>query len=369
MEHPKGLGLLRRQHYRLGARANLNKPHNREPPSKVPGEQKREELLANTYIVTHLVDNSHDGCRADVFIKSCLRRKSRAFIQRSIDEGTILLETREQGQTPRLKASTALKVGDIVKILLDRSRPEPVVDFNYKVLFEDDEILVIHKPGNLPVHPAGRFFFNTLLTHLRREVFDEYKKGKDFFLVHRIDRETSGVLLIAKQSLTARKLVAQFYDHEVEKKYLAIVMGKIEKDDFEVDSNIKSDAGSHVKLKMTTCGPEEGITARTRFKVLQRTEKFTLVEVSPQTGRQHQIRVHLASIGHPIVGDKLYGGFDRFFLTFLYDGTFNDEMRRHLHLPRHALHATSLKFKHPRSGETITIQSEMPQDMKDLLIT
>lgn len=332
----------------------------------MPGEYRRRELTENVYTVIHTVDNSHDGSRVDLFLKKCFRTKSRAFIQRSIDDGTIELSPRQKAQTPRLKASTVLISGDEIKVHITRDRPEPIVDFNYDILFEDDDLLVINKTGNLPVHPAGRFFFNTLLTHLRTVRAEDVKQGKDFYLVHRIDRETSGVMVIAKKSAVARALVAQFYDHEVIKQYYAVVMGRAPQEEFVVEKNMKNDDASSVRLKMKTCDSSEGMTAKTRFRVVARGPRFDLLECFPETGRQHQIRVHLASEGLPLVGDKLYAGYDHLFLNFIYDGIFTDEMMRALHSKRHALHAHRLAFRHPVSHEMLTFSTPLPKDLQDI---
>ncbi len=338
----------------------------------MPGENRRHELIhrdgqEETFITTHLVDDSHDGWRVDVFLKTKLKRKSRNFIQTAIDDGRILLNPRSLGQTPRLKPSTTLQIGDEVQVITDKRHPEPAVDFGYQVLFEDDHILVIDKPGNLPVHPAGRFFFNTLLSRLRTDRKESYEQGDDFYLVHRIDRETSGVLLIGKSSATAGNLVAQFRKHQVRKKYLALCYGVIEQDEFVVDKSMSNDPVSSVRLKMAVCSDGEGLTAYTAFRVLERSRRFTLVEAMPRTGRQHQIRVHLASCGHPVVGDKLYAGIDGVFLSYLNHAMVTPEMSEALILKRHGLHACELSFFHPHDGTPVTVKSPLPEEIAQLL--
>ncbi len=335
----------------------------------MPGEHRRHEFLEKdgdtSFVTTHMVDNSHDGWRVDLFLKEKLKRKSRAFIQKSIESGQVQLTPRDLGETPRLKPSTLLRMGDEVQITTNRTHPEPEVDFNYKTLLEDEHIFVIDKPGNLPVHPAGRFFFNTLLTRLRTEHFEEFKDGQDFYMVHRIDRETSGVLLMAKTSPMAAHLVAQFREHKIKKRYLAIAQGCVKEDNFTVDAPLDKDPHANIRLKMAVV--PGGMESQTDFKVLERTKRFTLLEVSPRTGRQHQIRVHAAHVGHPLVGDKIYGFDERIFFSYLNHGIIDDEMKEALILPRQALHAHSLEFTHPHTGEYTCVKSPLPLELKLLL--
>lgn len=338
----------------------------------MPGEFRRHEYMETdggpaSFVTTHVVDDGHDGCRADLFLKEKLRRKSRAFIQKAIADGRILLSSRALGEMPRLKPSTMLQVGDEVQVITDRSHPEPPVDFDYKILLEDEHVLVIDKPGNLPVHPAGRFFFNTLLSRLRHDRLEDFHNGRDFYLVHRIDRETSGILIIGKSSKDAGDLVAQFREHKVEKRYLAVVQGRVEADEFVVDKALAHDPVSNVRLKMAVTDAPDGLPSYTGFRVLRRTKRFTLVECAPRTGRQHQIRVHLASVGHPIVGDKLYGGVADVFLSYLERRPLTDAMHEALILKRQALHACSLRFRHPITKADTTITSPLPRELQELL--
>lgn len=333
------------------------------------GEYRTRELFDDRFIITHTVDPSHAGLRADHFLKRCLRSKSRAFIQKAIERGSIALKPRAVGESPQFKPSTILRLGDEITITLLRDRTEPEVDFGYNVIFEDEFIMVIDKPGNLPVHPAGRFFFNTLLTRLRHDRAEDLKQieDHDFFLPHRIDRETSGLMVIAKKSSIARMMVAKFFDHEVEKRYFAIVNGRVKEDTFTVRAHITNDMQSNVRLKMTTCPDHEGAHAVTHFKKIRHGKRFDLLDVRMETGRQHQIRVHLSSVGLPLVGDKLYGGHDKLFLDYLYDERFSEMMQKILISPRHALHACYLAFQHPITKKMMTFESPLPPDLEALL--
>lgn len=337
----------------------------------MPGNFRKRTLTDTHYVVTYIVDDSNDGVRADLFLKKHYRRKSRNVLQKSIDNGSIKLE----GKT--LKASRKLLAGDILQVYTPRATEEPVVDLDYKILFEDDHLLVIDKPGNLPVHPAGRFLFNTLVMALREDYSDwvNADEGRDFFLIHRLDRETSGVILVAKSKEVASNLIGQFFDRTTTKKYYAVARGEILDDTFSMHNDIGPAENSEIRLKMGAFPegthlqrPDSGImSALTHFKVLKRVNGMTLLECELETGRQHQIRVHLAHYGNPVVGDKLYGGRDDLFLKFIEGREFTDEMDEVFTLERHALHSRYLKFIHPVTNKEIEIESELPDDLRSLL--
>ncbi len=330
----------------------------------------RHDLTDSEYLVTHEVGPNQHGVRLDSFLKSYYRRRSREQIQRAIEDGAITVR-REQGphlSVGRLKPSSQLVPGDEVLVLSER-KPEPEVDFNYRVLFEDHWLFIIEKPGNLPVHPAGRYFFNTLLVHLRtRGHQDALKADREYFLVHRIDKETSWILVLAKERDACTHLTRQFAARTTEKTYLAIVRG-VTPENFSVNLAMRRSTTSLIGLKMETCPDDaEGAqTALTTFKRLQVAGDYSLVECLPKTGRQHQIRVHLDSAGHPIVGDKLYGRDESDALRFYERETLSAEAWAALLLPRHALHSTGLRFDHPITGERLEFRSPLPSDLSAFL--
>jgi 23S rRNA pseudouridine1911/1915/1917 synthase len=327
------------------------------------------ELTEDQYLVTHEVGPNQHGIRLDAFLKERYRRRSREALKRAIDSGAITLK-RSQGPhltVGRLKPGLQLIPGDEILVLSER-KPEPEVDFGYKILFEDDVLFVIAKPANLPVHPAGRYFFNTLLVHLRTEGHrNPLKAEREFFLVHRIDKETSGILVLAKDRDVCTHLSRQFADRTTEKRYLAVVYG-ITPEEFEVEHPMGRAPGSAITLKMGHLPLDQGgQTALTRFKRLETAGQFSLVECFPKTGRQHQIRVHLESAGHPIVGDKLYGVPESEALRF-YDRLYiSPEAEAKLLLPRHALHAAGIRFEHPVTGERLEFSCELPEDLRAFL--
>lgn len=356
--------------------------------------QVTRELLANQFVVRHHVDPKLDGIRLDAFLKQYYRRRSREQIKRAIESGSISV-IREQSphlSVGRLKPSSPLVPGDSV-LITSKRKPEPEVNFDYRILHQDDSLFVIDKPGNLPVHPAGRFFFNTLLTHLRTEGFTRpLDADREFFLAHRIDRETSGVLVLTRTAESCAAITEQFSSRTTEKRYLAIVHGEFPHERIDIDAPMSRVPGSRIALSMHVQALEEGglpaLTRVHRLGVIQRPEgRFSLVECFPKTGRQHQIRVHLAHIGHPIVGDKIYSLPENQALRLfepdqtpppdpLDDTTLSSsmpfsapryipaEIEAKLILPRHALHAAGIRLKNPTNGRPMEFHSALPEDLR-----
>jgi 23S rRNA pseudouridine1911/1915/1917 synthase len=317
------------------------------------------------------VGPNQQGIRLDAFLKERYRKRSREALKRAIDSGAISLK-RSQGPhltVGKLKPSSQLIPGDEVLVLSER-KPEPPVSFDYRVIFEDDVLFVIEKPANLPVHPAGRYFFNTLLVHLKTEGHrNPLRAEREYFLVHRIDKETSGILVLAKDRDVCTHLTRQFAERRTEKRYLAVVRG-VPPETFEVDLALRRARNSLVELKMEPAPESDGgQTAFTRFRRLEVAGDFALVECHPKTGRQHQIRVHLDAAGHPIVGDKLYGMDEAEALRFYERSRLTPEAEARLLLPRHALHSAGLSFKHPLTGKRLEFRSELPPDLRVFLDT
>ena len=328
------------------------------------------ELTANHYLVTHDVGPNQNGVRLDNFLKDRYRRRSREQIKKAIDSGAITIR---RAQSPhltvgKLKPSYQLIPGDAVLVMSER-KPEPDVCFDYKVIYEDDVLFVINKPANLPVHPSGRYFFNTLLTHLQTQNGRSPEEDDQlYYLVHRIDKETSGVLVLTKDKVACANLTKQFALRSTEKRYLAIVHG-IPPETFEVDLAMNRHTNSMITLKMfPVLEADGGQPAQTSFRRLEVAGAYSLVECYPKTGRQHQIRVHLESAGFPIVGDKLYGMPESEALKFYEGSRLTPEAELRLILPRHALHAAGIHFNHPSTGKRMEIRSDLPQDLRDFLL-
>lgn len=334
------------------------------------------------FLVSHAVTASDETARLDQFLKSRYRKRSRESIQRAIEAGSITVVRTAGSHLPigRLKPATPLVVGDQVLIQTPR-KSEPSVNFDYRVLFEDEWMVVVDKPPNLPVHPAGRYYHNTLLIHLRTKGHTlPLDADREFFLAHRIDRETSGVLVLTKDGDSCAKITRQFAERKTEKVYWALVRGRTP-DAFSCDRSVRKDGSSIVGLKMQACEPkpegsieaDEG-SAFTEFETMKRYFSprygmFSLVRCIPRTGRQHQIRVHLADLGHPIVGDKLYGIDENIVSRYLETRYLSAELEEKLILPRHALHAAELTIKHPVTRQDLTFKAELPRDLAEFIAT
>jgi 23S rRNA pseudouridine1911/1915/1917 synthase len=237
---------------------------------------------------------------------------------------------------------------------------EPNVPLFFDVLYEDDDVLALDKPAGLPVHPSATYHKNTL-TYLLKQRFGENAPQ----IAHRLDRETSGLLLCGRTRAAERDLKNSFENRRVRKRYLAIVRGVLPEDSGRIELPIdRAREGLHILMEVTPEG--EGYPALTRYRVVARKEDSTLVALAPQSGRQHQLRVHLSALGFPIIGDKLYGpeGPEPF-LDYIETGM-TDALRRRLGHDRHALHAYELEFMHPARGEPMTLRAPFASDLARL---
>jgi RluA family pseudouridine synthase len=260
-----------------------------------------------------------------------------------------------------------LKKNDIVAYSDVRS--EPPVDINIQIMHEEKTFLVANKPGNLPSHSAGNYIKNTLIFLLR-----ERMAGKGFHgtihLAHRLDRETSGIIVAAKTEIAHRSLVQQFEAGTVGKEYIALVRGVINDDFFEVKGFLVPDRDSCISIRnkvVFDAGPGAKYSATT-FDVMERFASSTMVKCRPLTGRTNQIRIHLAHAGHPLVGDKLYGRTDDEFLAFVKNvkaGCY--DLLPWQETPRHLLHASRLIMHHPTSGELVAFDAPVPEDMRSFI--
>lgn len=234
---------------------------------------------------------------------------------------------------------------------------EPKVDKGFTILFEDKWFIAVNKTGNLPVHPSGRYFNNTLVALLE----DRY--GRKVYPVHRLDRETSGVILLAFDGKSAGVLSESLAKGS--KEYLALVHGKFPDGEISIDVPLGRDPESNVaKKRKAWAGGTE--TARTRFRKVLTAGDISLVRCFPETGRLHQIRTHLLAAGYPIVGDKLYGRDETAFLKFIKEG-FTAELQERLLLPRSALHAARLVFRHPQIGKEMILRAPLPKMFADFI--
>jgi 23S rRNA pseudouridine1911/1915/1917 synthase len=234
---------------------------------------------------------------------------------------------------------------------------EPNVPLYFDVLYEDEDIVAIDKPSGLPVHPSATYHKNTLTALLRERFGDGPPR-----IAHRLDRETSGLMLCGRTHAAERALKLEFENRRVRKRYLAIVRGVMPEDQGRIELPMdRAKEGLHLLMEVTPEG--EGHPALTRYRVVARRRDATLVALAPQSGRQHQLRVHLSAHGFPILGDKLYGpeGADPF-LDYIETGM-TDALLQRLGHHRHALHAYELEFRHPSTGQAMTLRAPLSDDL------
>jgi 23S rRNA pseudouridine1911/1915/1917 synthase len=309
------------------------------------------------------------GQRVDVFLQGQLKRTSRTRTQAIVK----LSAFNEAGK--RLRSNDRVQAH--AHVLLWRAAwDEDPVPTEIPVLFEDDHLIAVDKPANLPVHPSARYHKNTLINLMKAERPNEY-----LTLVHRLDRETSGVLLLAKDPDIDRRMKRQLEMRDgVEKGYVAITWGvptwpagPLTEEESALASyryacTMELDPTNAYRVKMRLGDGPDSLDSATRFTVEETRsvgeKTYARVRCDLETGRQHQIRLHLTSLGSPIVGDKLYGPDESLFARGV-DGELTDDDRALLELPRHALHAARLSIVHPVTGDRLTIDAPMPTELSD----
>jgi 23S rRNA pseudouridine1911/1915/1917 synthase len=301
--------------------------------------------------------NEDAGARLDRALARLFPEYSRSFLVKLIDEGRVRVDSQ-----PALKASARVAAGQDVAIEVPPAAPADVVsqDLPLTILFEDDDLVVIDKPPGLVVHPsaghADRTLVNALLFHVKNlsGVGGELRPG----IVHRLDKDTSGVMVIAKNDVAHRALTSVWGTDRVRKEYLAIVYGKPKKDRGTINAPIGRDPRNRKRMAVVRSG---GRAAITDYAVVESLRHISLLRCVLRTGRTHQIRVHLKHLGHPLVGDPLYSGPQ-------WRGIPDKRAQKSLAaFSRQALHAERLTFPHPRSGEMMTFEAAMPEDMASLL--
>jgi 23S rRNA pseudouridine1911/1915/1917 synthase len=300
--------------------------------------------------------------RLDIFLTNQLENATRSKVQKLIDADYVTVNTGVE------KPSYKVLPGDIVEVIIPISpRPETAEpeEIPLEIVFEDDYLLLVNKSAGMVAHPAYSNYTGTLVNALlyhSQKLSNINEPGRPG-IVHRIDKDTSGLLVVAKDDWTHAKLAEQFSKHSIEREYWAVAWGKFKDRKGEIDFNIARSKTDRKKFAMVK---DEGKTALTFYEVLEEFEFATLLKLNLRTGRTHQIRVHLSGIGHPIFGDPTYGG-----RNIVY-GISLPKMKSRIQnlldiMPRQALHAKTLGFIHPHTKEFIRFDTELPSDMKELL--
>lgn len=339
-------------------------PINPTPLSEQPddNEANESELFEHHRIQ---VDKGQAMLRLDKYLQMRLEGVSRTKIQAVTKADCVLVNDRPA------KSNYKVKPLDTISVLLPHPRqeielvPEPVP---FNITYEDDDVLVVDKQPGLVVHPAVGNFNGTLLNGLL--FYFQGKTGRDGkpvepHLVHRIDKDTSGLLLIAKNDEAQAMLANQFFYHTIERKYNALVWGNFDEEEGTIVGNLERSPQDR-RVMHVTDDPERGKHAVTHWRVMERFGYVTLVECILETGRTHQIRAHMRHIGHPLFNDAAYGG-DRILkgTTFSHYKQFVENTFRLL--PRQALHAQTLGFEHPSTGQHVHFESPLPDDMSAAL--
>jgi 23S rRNA pseudouridine1911/1915/1917 synthase len=301
------------------------------------------------------IGSEHAGLRLDAFLASQIEGWSRARLQKLIENEDVLVNGKPS------KSSYKLREGDDLEIELTAA---PATDFAPEnipidVVYEDDTLVVVNKPAGLVVHPAAGTPSGTLANALAYHFQQLPARGVRPGIVHRLDRDTSGLIVVAKTEAALENLSDQFRDRTVFKSYVALVHGRMSPDSGKIDQPVARDRSNRTRMAVV----RGGRNAVTLYRVRRSFDRFTLLDVELKTGRTHQIRVHLAWLKHPVVGDETYGGGR--------DNTIQDpQLRAHVrNLKRHFLHAEKLSFTHPTTGEVVKFESPLPAELSALLAT
>ena len=338
-----------------------------ETPGCRSGSAKK--MTEETPIVNFTVSELDSGKRLDAFLAEHIDGWSRSRLQRLVSDGDALLNEKQVKSSQKIREGDEIEV-ELIEVAAAKFEPEEIP---LEIVHEDDYLAVVNKPAGMVVHPGAgvhsgtmanalAFHFGLEKTDLTFEnTTDEQSKIQNLRskigLVHRLDKDTSGLIVIAKSESVHEALADQFRNREVFKSYVALVHGSTHDNSGKIDSPIARDKHNRTRMKIA----QSGRHALSLWKVRQRFEKFTLLDVEIKTGRTHQIRVHLASINHPVVGDANYNEGR--------DNTVSDSKIRHAlqALGRFFLHAEKLSFTHPESKEKMDFVQPLPEELKDFL--
>lgn len=322
-----------------------------------------DDELYEHYAIT--VEKGQQPLRIDKFLMNFIENATRNKIQTAAKNGSIYVNDTQ------VKSNYRVKPYDRIRVMFEHPPYEYLLtpeDIALDIVYEDEEVLVINKPAGMVVHPGHGNYSGTLINALIYH-FENLPNNSNNRpgLVHRIDKDTSGLLVIAKTEEAMTHLAKQFFDKTSEREYVALVWGNVEADEGTIEGHI----GRHPKNRLQNTvfegdEAEKGKPAITHFKVLERLGYVTLISCKLETGRTHQIRVHMKHIGHTLFNDERYGG------ERILKGTTFTKYKQFVEncfkiLPRQALHAKTLGFQHPKTGQWLSFTSELPQDMQDCI--
>lgn len=323
-------------------------------------EQEDNELFEHH---RYVASKGQEPLRVDKFLMNFIENATRNKIQQAAKDGHVWVND------SIVKSNYKVKAGDEVKVLFEHPPHEFLLvpeDIPLDIVYEDDVLLVVNKPAGMVVHPGHGNYSGTLINALIYHIDNLPTNSNERpGLVHRIDKDTSGLLVIAKTEAAMTYLAKQFFDKTSEREYIALVWGNIEEDEGTIVGNVGRNPKNRLQMHVFPDG-DEGKEAVTHFKVLERLGYVTLVSCKLETGRTHQIRVHMKYIGHTLFNDERYGG------EKILKGTTFTKYKQFVEntfklLPRQALHAKTLGFVHPVSGKQMRFDSELPEDMQSCI--
>ena len=327
-----------------------------------PVVENPSELYEHFRVV---VDKGQSQVRVDKYLFERLVNSSRNRIQKAADAGLIMANGKP------VKSSYKVKPCDVLTVMMDRPRYDNDIipeDIPLDIVYEDNELMVVNKPAGLVVHPGCGNYHGTLVNAIAWHLKDNPSydpNDPQVGLVHRIDKDTSGLLVVAKTPDAKTHLGLQFYNKTTRRKYNALVWGVVENNEGTIEGNIGRNPRDRMQMAVLS-DPAQGKHAVTHYRVLERLGYVTLVECVLETGRTHQIRVHMKHIGHTLFNDERYGGNE------ILKGTHFSKYKQFVNncfetCPRQALHAMTLGFVHPRTGEEMFFTSPLPEDMTNLI--
>jgi len=327
-------------------------------PAEVPVRRSREPIDL-------IVRIRNDSMRLDQYIHMHVADHSRSEIQRAIEAGSVTVNERPSKPSYKVRNEDRLRVAMPAP---DHDLPVPE-NIPLDVLYQDEFLAVINKPANMVVHPAKGNWSGTLvnaLQYLFHEQLSRENGANRPGIVHRLDKDTSGAILVAKDDFTHRACAMQFESRKVFKEYVALTAGELDRDSDYIEAAIRHHPHDREKMAIATDPTDpDAKHALSYYEVLERFRGHTLVKVQPRTGRTHQIRVHLLHVGCPVLADKQYSGRDRFLMSDLVPGTPKDEDVALI--GRQALHAFRLRFQHPRTNGWIEVEAPLAPDIRRAL--